>query len=521
MSVLAEKTFANKTETRQIVDEVMSDAFESVCSTMGPNGRYVVINQTNQPKVTKDGVSVAKALDFNEARKNLISAIITEPAILTDNEVGDGTTTTVFQTYHLYNKFKDAMTFKNLRYLDGLMRDVRDFLGTQIIECKVDSPEFRSMLMTSSNYEEEIVKKVLTIYKTYDKPNIRLVRVPSLKEDDVEQSSDIVFDSKFADDQMNSNVGQRGLRVAAGTARIVIVDENIVTLTQESIDVMASGSNIPVLLFGRNFDQNALQVIKHYNANFRTQLPKLIAVTMNVSGRLGSAVVNDQAALLGGAVTYNLRAIKETDVCVNTVDFIIHQRGLFIDAEQEKVKEAAAQILNDLDERYEKLTVVERGTPIGNALFTRISCLRANNVIIKVTGVTESDTMERYYRYEDVMKAARTGLQYGVLPGIGYGYMEAAKFILSQPKQSDEGLEQLRQDLAELLTYQYTHLTGIERDDEDFGKYVDLVTGDVSDKPTAVFDNAAATMIAIEGAWATAKTLGKTNNIMGRSNRRY
>jgi len=521
MSVLAEQTFTNKNETREIVDAVMQDAFESVCSTMGPNGRYVVINQTNQPKVTKDGVSVAKALDFNEARKNLISAIITEPAILTDNEVGDGTTTTVFQTYHLYNKFKDAMTFKNLRYLDGLIRDVRDFLGKQIIECKVDSPEFRSMLMTSSNYEEEIVKKVLTIYQTYDKPNIRLVRVPSLKEDGVEETSDIVFDSKFADDQMNSTAGQKGLSVGAGIARLVFVDETVNTLTQESIDVMVSGSDRPVLLFARNFDQNALQVIKHYNANFTTRVPKLIAVTMGVSGRLGSAVVADQAALLGGTVCYNLRAIQDSDVCTNTADFIIHARGLFINGEQPSVKEAADKILEDLDVRYNELSVVERGTPIGNALFTRISCLRANNVTIKVTGVTESDTMERYYRYEDVMKAARTGLQYGVLPGIGYGYMEASKFILAQPKQSDEGLEQLRQDLAELLTYQYTHLTDIERDDEDFGKYIDLVTGDVSDKPTAVFDNAAATMIALEGAWATAKTLGKTNNIMGRSNRRY
>lgn len=523
MSVLAEQTFTNKTETRGIVDDVVQNAFESVCSTMGPNGQFVVINQTNRPKVTKDGVSVAKALDFNEARYNLIANIITEPAIKTDDEVGDGTTTTVFQMYHLYNKFKDAMTFTNLRYLDSLMRDVRNFLAGQIIACKVDSPEFRSMLMTSSNYEEEIVDKVQAVYASYDKPNIRLMRVPSLKEDEVEQTSDIVFDSKFADDQLVSAMGQKGLHAKAGRVAMVFVDENVNTLTAESIDVMCGAHvDIPVLLFARNFDQNVLQVINQYNSNFRNSgFPKLIAVTMAVSGRLGSAIVSDQAAVLGGSVIYNLRAVSASDVCVNTADFTIHQRGLSIESNQPSVKAAAEKILADLDVRYENLTLVERGTPIGNALFTRISCLRANNVIIKVTGITESDTMERYYRYEDVMKAARTGLQYGVLPGIGYGYMEASKFILTQPKQSDERLEQLRQDLAELLTYQYTHLTGIERNDSQFGKYIDLVTGEVSDKPTAVFDNAAATMIALEGAWATAKTLGKTNNIMGRSNRRY
>jgi hypothetical protein len=57
--------------------------------------------------------------------------------------------------------------------------------------------------------------------------------------------------------------------------------------------------------------------------------------------------------------------------------------------------------------------------------------------------------------------------------------------------------------------------------DENYGKYVDLVTGEVSDIPTTVYDNAAATMIALRGAWQTAKTLSKINNVMGRSNQSY
>lgn len=520
MSVLTETTFTNKDDTRAIVNEVMENAFESVCSTMGPNGRYVVINQTNRPKVTKDGVSVAKALDFNEARRNLIARIITEPSIKTDNEVGDGTTTTVFQTYHLYNKFKDRMTFKNLRYLDNVIREVNAYISTLINQCDVDSDQFRGMLMTSSNYEEEIVNTVLEVFKKYDKPNISLVRVAALKEDQIDLTTDIHFDAVFADDQVNSKLGSTGFKAAQGSVNVVIVDGSLRTMSNDILALL-SGKDYekPTLLIARNFEANAIQVINQHNSYIgRTAV---IPIRLNVAGSLGSAVFSDLGELLDVPVLFDLHAITAPDIHLNEATFTIKARGLYIDQTSEHVVSTLPEMLRPLDERYEAMTVVERQHVIGRSLFTRISRLRANNVTIRVTGVTDSDAMERFYRYEDVMKAARTGLQFGVLPGIGYGYMEAAKFVSAQPKQSDEELEQLHQDIAKLLTYQYTHLTGIELSDPDFGKYIDLVTGEISDKPTAVFDNAAATMIALEGAWATAKTLGKINNVMGRSNQSY
>ncbi|QZA70706.1 GroEL-like type I chaperonin [Erwinia phage AH04] len=520
MSVLAEQTFTNQQDTRDIVDEVMQNAFESVCSTMGPNGRYVVINQTNRPKVTKDGVSVAKALDFNEARRNLIAKIITEPSIKTDNEVGDGTTTTVFQTFQLYNKFKDKMSFKNLRYLDQLIRDVKAHIATLIIESKVTDDKFRAMLMTSSNYEESIVETILEIFSKYDKPNISLIRTPALKKDEIDLTNDIFFEAAFGFDQMNSRLGSKGFVVDPHGALIVLVDDTIRTVHPDSLSLMSNVDYArPVLLVARNFESNALQEINRYNSEIDRQA--IVPIQLSAAGRLGAALFEDLGTLLGAKPIFDLRTVGKTDVYSNEAGFVIKARGIYIDASQEYVVPAIEEIVKPLDERYEALSVVERATVIGNVLFSRISRLRANNITIRVTGVTDSDTSERYYRYEDVMKAARTGLQYGVLPGIGYAYMEASKFVKALPQQSDEGLEQLRQDLADLLTYQYTYLTGIEQTDADYGKYVDLVTGEVSDQPTAVFDNAAATMIALEGAWATAKTLSKINNVMGRSNQSY
>lgn len=521
MSVLQETTFTNKNDTRSIVDEVIKHAFESVCSTMGPNGNYVVINQTNRPKVTKDGVSVAKALDFNEARRNLIAKIITEPAIKTDDEVGDGTTTTVFQTYHLYNTFKDKLTFKNIRFLDKMIQEVVDFLGTLIIPGDIKSETFRKMLMTSSNYEEEIVNKILSIYQDYDKPNIRLVKAPSLKEDKVDLTKDIYFAGQFGSDTMVPR-DPMGFKIQPGLCNVILIDSSIQTIDKETISTISvAGPDVTTVIVARNWDANAVNLLA--GENQRLERLAFLPYKLQASGSLGTAIFNDLATLFNTRSVYDIRSVVDTDIVRNDIEFYLRSTGIYISKEQEVVNDRANEILEGIDYRYNTLGIVERQNPVGRELFHRISRLRANNVNIHVTGVTVSDAMERYYRYEDVMKAASTGLQYGVIPGIGYGYMEASEHLAQLELQSDGELEELRQDLIRLLTQQYTHLTGISMDDstDEFGKYIDLVTGEVSDKPTSVFDNAAATMIALQGAWATAKTLGKTNNIMGRSNQSY
>lgn len=519
MSALLETTFTNKTETRQIVDEVMQNAFEAVCSTMGPNGNFVVINQTNIPKVTKDGVSVAKALDFNENRRNMIAKIITEPSIKTDVEVGDGTTTTIFQTYHLYQTFKDRMTFKNIRYLDDLLSQVRGFISTLIQPGDIKDPNFRKMLLTSANYEEEIVNKIIEIYTNVEKPNVTLVRSLGLKKDEISLTKEIFFNGGFGNEAF---VPPGGKAIDCGSmgASVVIVDDGINILNADVVNTISlASSSTPTILIARNFDLNAIRVIMDNNNALGRHA--IIPFKLEAAGSLGTTLFEDLGTLLGVPVLFDIKSLKQEHVVKPGLSFWIAQKGIVIDKTDSIVAERAEKILVDLDYRYEQMNIVERQQVIGRHTYKRISLLRANNVAIHISGVTDSDMVERYYRYEDVMKSAATGLQYGVIPGIGFGYLKASEFVKTLPVQSDEGLEQLRLDLVELLTRQYTHLTDIHIGDENYGKFIDLVTGEMSDHPETVFDNAAAVMIALEGAWATAKTLGKLNNVMGRSNKSY
>ena len=516
MSVLSEITFTNQSDTRAIVDEVVEHAFESVCSTMGPNGQYVVINQLNLPKVTKDGVSVAKALDFNEARRNLIAHIITEPSIKTDLEVGDGTTTTVFMTYKLYKAFADKLTFKNSRYLDQTLAKVSEFIGTLIQPGDITSPQFRNMLMTSSNYEEEIVEKVLGIFMNTKNPNITLHNAPSLPEDTIDHTTEIKFSGQFAANNFEPQSGFKPIR--ANSSYIIIVDGSVQSINNLR-EIGSLGVDNGVVIMARNFEPTAIGQINSYNQLVGTT--KILPYKVNAAGSLGTDTLADLGKLIGVEPIFNLDSVDPKLVKGSDVELVLHAVGVLINSVDTVVAKRTAEMLIGLDERYERQSIIDRQTPIGRELFRRISRLRANNVTIKVTGVTASDATERYYRYEDVMKAAHTGQQYGVIPGIGYGYLMASNYVADQlPQQSDEELESCRQLLIKVLRSQYEHLTGYDYNGGT-PTFIDLVTGEESTTPMNVFDNAAATMIALKGAWQTAKTLGKISNVMGRSNKSY
>lgn len=526
MSMLTDISFTNAKDTRSIIDEVVENAFESVCSTMGPNGRYVVINQLNKPRVTKDGVSVARALDFNETRKNLIANIIMEPSIKTDVEVGDGTTTTVFMTYKLYNAFKDKMTFRNLRYLDAQINKVVEAITALIKVVKVDDPEFRKMLLTSSNYEEEIVDKVLEIYNEHKFPNIRLAKAPNLPADEVKFTREIAFDGNYGH-ELYVPQNKNGTHLAKpGKYAVVIIDSGIQQFNSDHFALLSQVNVESIILMARNFDPLAVAGINAENQRLRQSNPdsnvKVIPYKLNAGGSLGSASVADLGKLLDTIPLQQFDMIQPDLVKILDVDLMLTPGFLAVTKDDDLVQQRAEPLLETLDERYEGFSIMDRQQPVGLEVARRIGRLRANNVTINVSGVTVSDAEERYYRYEDVMKAAKTGLQFGVIPGIGYGYLMARQMLENdKPAQSDEELNQLHELLMNVLTSQYEHLTGHKYDGSGSVCYVDLVTGEETVVPNNVYDNAAATLTALKGAWATAKTLGKISNVMGKSNSAY
>ncbi|UOX39506.1 60 kDa chaperonin [Aeromonas phage ZPAH34] len=528
MSILTEITFTNKDDTRVLVDEVVKNAVQAVCSTMGPDGCYVTILEKNLPKVTKDGVSVAKALDFNESRRNAIAKIITEPSIKTDIEVGDGTTTTVFMLGHFYEAFKNKVSFNNFRLIDSWVEEVREILKDMTIPGDVNSELFRNMLMTTSNYESEIVDRILDIYRKYDNPNVILQKVPSLPKDTIETNSAIYFLGGYATDEFRPRTNDNGQKPCSKEAgcRVIVVDGHISKVDINLLTKIVKDDNSDtayagdIIIMARNFDPSVVTLFKQVNSKFGT---RILPYQLNAPGSLGSNVIRDLCELLKINSVNDFHDIENEINDYTGPGFILGPNSLVVDQDNEWIKETAPKLVQELKKRYDVMNVIERQSPIGKNLFDRISRLTGNNIIIKVTGTVPSEASERYYRYEDAMKAAKTGVIYGILPGIGYGYLSAAHQIKEKlGKEIKEENVELFNTFLNVLLAQYKHLSGdVEFELGSEPKFLDLVTGEIESKPTKVFDNAAATLTALSGAWATAKTLCKLSNIMGRSHSSY
>lgn len=527
MSVLQQVTFTDKTETKEIIREVVDATFNSVCSTLGPDGCYVVINNLNQSIVTKDGVSVAKSMDFGEVRRNLIANLIKEPALRTDTEVGDGTTTTVFLTTKLYNAFGEFMNFQNTRFVDKLVRYTVCTLGDMVIKVDNEDERFRLMLNTTANYETEIVDRFLEIYRNYGTPNVILRKNHNLPEDLVQEERAICFRGGFPSSAMNDLAcvvtrAPQGVRYAvipAGT-EVVVMDTVVESMFMEDMAAMVAGTNNPVVIMARSWSQTAIQHIAIFMQN--NPGSAIIPYRMEAGGTLGTSVLKELADVLGVNTSVTMEGavqlLKATDI-----EFALSPNGVVVERTQEAAEKRAQAILESIVPQYEGMDVAARQTPIGMSLMGRIGVLRGNNIIITVTGQTVSDMNERYYRYEDVMKAAKTAISFGVLPGIGWGYLTAAAKVEAHYDMipMDKTERELLDLYLDVLRQPYEHLTGFRYRSMDKLRFIDLTDGSESDFPDKVYDNAAAVTVALKGAWATAKTLGKLSTVNGRGDKDY
>lgn len=528
--VFNEITYTNQENTRELVDEVVNATYEAVCSTAGPEGQYVVINELDNPNVTKDGVSVAKAIDFNEPRRNLIAKIIMEPAIKTDVEVGDGTTTTIMMMTALYQKFKDKLSFRNTRFLDMLVEETRQILSDLVIPGDVHSETFYRMLLTTANYEADIVDQVIEIYRKFDKPNITLELTPALPKDVVVTNSLVYVVGNYATDEFRPSSNADGMKFLGGDGkawRAVIIDGHFNAIDAKSLAMLMKDSDGEgvyqgeIVIFATNFEPSVIAILKN---NIQRYQVKITPYRINAGGSLASNILKDLADILGTQTVTEFVHIQQEHLKDITTKSILTQNAVTFDPSEDKWVEVVCQgIVGTLTPRYEAMSVLDRQKPIGRNLLDRISRLSGTNVIIKVTGEVPSDATERRDRFEDVIKAARTGRIYGILPGIGWGYLEAGRQLLKMVRPENEWQEELLKEYLEVLTQPYTQLTGVDYTITEDGTpmFLDLVTGHTSSDVTTVFDNAAATMTALSGGWSTAKTLVKLHNICGRSMKSY
>lgn len=532
---LAPQTFYKGDEVRTIIDHVVKEVEAMVTSTMGPNGRLAVISYGTEPKTTKDGVTVARSIKFTNEAAEYINRIITEPALKTDEECGDGTTTTIFLTKLLYDLMIKHNTFLKHKRIEEIVQFMILKLKDMAILPDVNSEELASLALTSSNNDQSIASTVVQTYRDSETgfPYIEL-RPGSQPNDVVEPIVGLPLRMKFANAAFSryGNGENTTLTnyVAVGVdALLSVPNEDVSKVYVGALkDLATKYPNQPILLIGRSIEIDLCNLVMQVN---RLMNSWIIPVTTGLGGTLATLLLGDILTVLGGKLVTSVSEVAAVDLTPSPDELVLgSDRALITKLTPESKARVNARI-EEVQETLNQLQQADRFSLRSRFTESRIRDLKGELIIIYVGGETQSEVKERIDRFEDVNKAVRSALDNGILPGSGYAMREVGTEVVRN-FDNDDDLD-LVYDIFDICYQQYLRLFGslglfnpdeyqalvnkvdIDTLGSEFSRYINLATGEEGlPHEIGVFDTAYASITALRGGLKTAKILAQTSTIL-------
>lgn len=520
------------------VGEVVNDFALAVGSTLGPNGDYVIISSGTSSKVTKDGATVAKSIDYDDPFKAHIANIIREAAIKTETECGDGTTTTTLLAcdyYKLLSKFNSYREHE-------IIRELTNQVIEKVAESEThDEAAIRAAALISANKDSSIADLVCDI--VFENPGV----IPDIKLMEGGTNKDLLervdghrimitpayFTKKFMEDKRDNNI------------RFVYIDQRLddanqfVALLEGVGRSLTSGNDNEQLIFIFKGVSEGAMVINaaHHKAALDPIKDRLAVFSANIGGGMSYELLEDMRAITGGKI---YRTISEYTVMAEDYWFFNNNQYTFTSKyvhvfNPEGVNESGVN---------ERITLIrsELDTMVGSKLHTayadvlrkRLASLSNVHYIIQVGSETHSDYLERKDRFDDVITSAVTNTIHGVVPGFNTAFISA---MLSIPdlvavgqktSKNCEGDEVLLHAFISIFFGQTLRLkNGV---DDKINIVNDLSTGkniEVSNslttfgtdlmeaaKSLGIYDPAYTVISALRGGFKTGQILAKTKSVV-------
>lgn len=527
--------FFTNDATRKIVEEVTNDVYQLVCSTMGPEGRLIAIQFGESSKTTKDGVTVAKSISYDNIERSMIARMITEASIQTDLSCGDGTTTTVFLTHWLFNSFKDNFSFRSQRHLDKLIKEAIELVKGHVHTVHdVNDEVLRMLAMTTSNNDSVIVDKVLDIYRNSKaEPYISVIEGSS-QDDIVEVAEGVSINGGYAHPSFSPQGTGNPIAIKSEFIPIIVdkdvtlmscknVEEHIRKLTDELIE-----QNKLIIIFCRSMDNNICNIVhtanKVYSEKCKEQNKQInggiIVVAVDAQGSVGSGIMSDVAMLLNSEPHPDFdTAMFDFKASCNT-ELVIGSRSIGVTKLTDEMRENITKHVSHIDETIKSLGAGQQDSVVARILRKRKRSLVGGSVKIFVGGDVQSDIRERMDRFTDVIEAVKSALEGGVIPGCGSVLLKVGQEF-NQRYPDDE----IAKQLARVFARQYCHLMSVDSEDFDdiFSKealgqieYTNLATGEVASNPgvLGIYDTAEALLNALRAGYKTSTLLINLSGIL-------
>ncbi len=397
--------------------------------TLGPKGRNVVIEKSfGAPRITKDGVTVAKEIELEDKFENMGAQMVREVASKTSDVAGDGTTTaTVLAQAIVKEGAKSVAAGANPM---DLKRGVDLAVAAVVAELKknakkvTSNDEIAQVGTISANGDVEIGAKIAEAMKKVGNEGVITVEESKSLETELDVVEGMQFDRGYLSPYFITNAEKM---VAELESPYILIHEKKLSGLQAMLPVLEAvvQAGKPLLIIAEDVEGEALATLV---VNKLRGGLKVAAVKAPGFGDRRKAMLEDIAVLTGGTVISEDVGIKLENV---TLQMLGRAKKVSIDKENTTIVDGAGSKA-DIEARVKQIKAqIEETTSDYDKekLQERLAKLSGGVAVLKVGGATEVEVKERKDRVDDALHATRAAVEEGVVPGGGVALLRAIKAL--------------------------------------------------------------------------------------------
>ncbi|KAH9456370.1 hypothetical protein MJO28_006411 [Puccinia striiformis f. sp. tritici] len=403
---------------------------KAVSVTLGPKGRNVIIEQSfGGPKITKDGVTVAKSITLKDKFENLGARLVQDVANKTNEIAGDGTTTATVLARAIYSEgVKNVAAGCNpmdlRRGSQAAVDEVIKFLDQNKREITT-SKEIAQVATISANGDSHIGQLIATAMEKVGKEGVITVKEGKTIEDEIEVTEGMRFDRGYISPYFITDIKTQKAELEKP---LILLSEKKISALQDILPSLeaAATQRRPLLIIAEDLDGEALAAC--ILNKLRGQL-QVAAVKAPGFGDNRKSILGDLAILTGGTCfndELDIKLEKSTPDLLGSVGSVSITKDDTILLNGEGQKD---MISNRCEQIRAAITDASTSDYDKTKLQERLAKLSGGVAVIKVGGHSEVEVGEKKDRFDDALNATRAAVEEGIVPGGGTALLKASKAL--------------------------------------------------------------------------------------------
>ena len=411
---------------------------DAVKVTLGPKGRNVILDKSyGAPRITKDGVTVAKDIDLDDKFENMGAQMVREVASKTNDVAGDGTTTATILAQSIVREGTKAVA-AGMNPMD-LKRGIDLAVAAVVAEIekrskKVStSEEIKQVGTISANGETEVGEMIAEAMSKVGNEGVITVEEAKSLDSDLEVVEGMQFDRGYTSPYFVTNAEKM---ICEMENPYILIHESKLSSLQPLLPLLEAvvQSSRPLLIIAEDIEGEALATLV---VNKLRGGLKVAAVKAPGFGDRRKAMLEDIAILTSGQVISEDLGIKLESV---TLDMMGTAKRIVVTKEDTVIVEGAGK-KKDIEGRCNQIRALAEETTSDydkEKLQERLAKLAGGVAVLNIGGVTEVEVKERKDRVEDALNSTRAAVESGILPGGGVALLYATKVLNKIEGENDD-----------------------------------------------------------------------------------